>query len=74
MNAKNLIAQPPIAQINERLRGVRLGAHLTLLDVERLSKGAIGSVALGSYERGTRALSLKKSLSWPAFMKYRLRI
>ena len=67
MDAKNLITQPLIAQINERLRGVRLAAHLTLLDVERLSKGAIGSVALGSYERGTRALSLKKIIELASF-------
>ena len=67
MKAKNLITQPPIAQINERLRGVRLAAHLTLLDVERLSNGAIGSVALGSYERGTRALSLKKIIELANF-------
>jgi transcriptional regulator with XRE-family HTH domain len=67
MKAKNLITQPPIAQINERLRGIRLAAHLTLLDVERLSSGAIGSVALGSYERGTRALSLKKIIELANF-------
>ena len=67
MKAKNLILQPNIAEIARRLRSLRIGAQLTLLDVERLSNGAIRSVVLGSYERGTRALSLKKIIQLATF-------
>ena len=67
MKAKNLILQPNIAEITQRLRSLRIGAQLTLLDVERLSTGAIGSVVLGSYERGARALSLKKIIQLATF-------
>ena len=67
MRPHNLIVQPNITEIAQRLRSVRIGAQLTLLDVERLSHGAIGSVVLGSYERGARALSLKKIIQLAAF-------
>ena len=45
-----------------RLRAVREGKRLTLLDVEKSSGGQITAVALGSYERGDRNLALQKFL------------
>jgi transcriptional regulator with XRE-family HTH domain len=67
MRPTNLIVQPNIADIAQRLRSLRIAAQLTLLDVERLSNGEIGSVVLGSYERGARALSLKKIIQLATF-------
>ena len=43
-----------------RLRTVREGKGLTLLDVEMNSNGQVTAVALGSYERGDRKMSLSK--------------
>jgi transcriptional regulator with XRE-family HTH domain len=45
-----------------RLRAVREGKRLTLLDVEKSSGGHITAVALGSYERGDRNVALQKLL------------
>lgn len=46
----------------ERLRGLRLGAGLTLKQVEIKSRGVWKAVVVGSYERGTRHLSLLKAI------------
>lgn len=35
---------------------------LSLSDVEELSKGALKAVVLGSYERGTRSLSVRRAI------------
>ena len=67
MTTTNLIIQPRIEEIAARLRELRMRKRLTLLDVERLTKGAIGSVVLGSYERGARALSVKKIIQLATF-------
>ena len=69
MNSTHLITQPTLEEIAIRLRMLRSAARLTLADVERLSNGSIGSVALGSYERGTRALSLKKIIQLATFFE-----
>lgn len=45
-----------------RLRGLRLGAGLTLKQVEIKSRGLWKAVVVGSYERGTRHLSLLKAI------------
>lgn len=47
-------------EISKRLRDLRKKRNLTLEEFETLSKGAIKSVVIGSYERGTRAISLAK--------------
>jgi transcriptional regulator with XRE-family HTH domain len=67
MTPQKLIIQPGYDEIALRLRAVRIAAQLTLIDVERLSNGAIGSVVLGSYERGARALSVKKIIQLATF-------
>jgi transcriptional regulator with XRE-family HTH domain len=44
----------------QRLRELRRSKGLTLHDCEKLSNGEIKAVVLGSYERGTRAVSLAR--------------
>jgi transcriptional regulator with XRE-family HTH domain len=44
----------------QKLRELRRSKGLTLHDCEKLSKGEIKAVVLGSYERGTRAVSLAR--------------
>jgi transcriptional regulator with XRE-family HTH domain len=67
MTPKQLIIAPSLDEIAARLRALRIQRRLTLVDVERLSKGEIGSVVLGSYERGARALSVKKIIQLATF-------
>jgi transcriptional regulator with XRE-family HTH domain len=55
-------AQEEIHRICQRLRSVREAKSLTLLDVEQKSGGEVTAVALGSYERGDRQISLSKLL------------
>jgi transcriptional regulator with XRE-family HTH domain len=52
-----------IEQVSARLRAIRTSKSLSLSDVETLSKGEIKAVVLGSYERGARALSVKRALA-----------
>jgi len=49
--------------LQSRIRQLRELRKLTLLDVERLSEGEISAIALGSYERGDRQMSVAKLLS-----------
>jgi len=46
----------------ERLRKIRLAQGLTLKQVEIRSRGIWKAVVVGSYERGTRTLSLDKAI------------
>ena len=48
-------------EIAARLRSIRLSRNLTLADVETKSHKKLRAVALGSYERGDRTLSVKKA-------------
>jgi transcriptional regulator with XRE-family HTH domain len=48
--------------ICKSLRQIRQAKSLSLSDVETLSKGALKAVVLGSYERGTRSLSVRRAL------------
>jgi transcriptional regulator with XRE-family HTH domain len=50
-----------------RLRSIRISKGLSLSDVEIASKRSIRAVVLGSYERGDRALSVKKAIEIAAF-------
>lgn len=43
--------------LKKRLREIRLAQGLTLQDVAQKSAGEISAIALGSYERGDRAIS-----------------
>jgi transcriptional regulator with XRE-family HTH domain len=51
-----------IQELGRRLRSLRISQKLTLSDVERLSNGAIKAVVLGSYERATRSLSVRRAI------------
>ena len=59
---EKLNAQEEILKVCQRLRSVREAKSLTLLDVEEKSGGQVTAVALGSYERGDRQISLSKLL------------
>ena len=48
--------------VSERLRSIRHAQSLSLSDVEAASSGAIKAVVLGSYERGSRSLSVKRAI------------
>ena len=45
---------------SQLLRDIRRKKGVTLQDVQRLSNGQIKAVVLGSYERGTRSISLAR--------------
>ncbi|CAB5239709.1 unannotated protein [freshwater metagenome] len=57
-----LFTQPTPSTIAARLRALRKQRRLSLADVEILSKGSVKAVVMGSYERGTRALSVKRAI------------
>ncbi len=56
-----------IEEISARLRAIRRSKNLTLAEIEVLSKGKLHAVSLGSYERGDRALTVKKALEIAQF-------
>ncbi len=53
--------------VAQRLRTIRNSRSMSLLDVEKASAGAIKAVVLGSYERGSRALSVKRAIQLADF-------
>ena len=56
-------AQTQIETLNTRMRLIRESRHLTLVQAAKLSKGQISAIALGSYERGDRAVSAGKLIT-----------
>jgi transcriptional regulator with XRE-family HTH domain len=50
------------AQVGARLRSIRRSRSLSLKEVEDLSQGVLKAVVLGSYERGSRNLTIKRSI------------
>jgi transcriptional regulator with XRE-family HTH domain len=56
-------AQTQIETLNTRMRLIRESRHLTLVQAAKLSKGQISAIALGSYERGDRAVSARKLIT-----------
>ncbi len=46
--------------IGARLRAIREQKRLSLVDVERLSGGDLGTSTIGAYERGDRAISIPR--------------
>ena len=54
--------QPTPKSISQRLRSIRKSRGWTLHDIERISEGSIKAVVMGSYERGTRSISLPRCL------------
>jgi transcriptional regulator with XRE-family HTH domain len=57
-----LFAQTTMADIAQRLRSLRKGRGWSLADVEKVSRGAIKAVVLGSYERSDRSLSVTRAI------------
>ena len=51
-----------ITSVNSRLRAIRQSQGLSLMDIENMSKGRIKAVVLGSYERGSRSLSVRRAI------------
>jgi len=59
----HLMLNHEIREIRVRIRATRLSLGWSLAEFEIHSAGAITAVAMGSYERGTRALSITKLLT-----------
>ena len=49
-------------QVGARLRSIRRSRSLSLAQVEVLSQGQLKAVVLGSYERGSRNLTIKRAI------------
>jgi transcriptional regulator with XRE-family HTH domain len=62
MNNLSALTQPTPQSVANRLRSIRKSRGWTLHDVESKSDGSIKAVVMGSYERGTRAISLARAL------------
>ena len=62
MNNLSALTQPTPQSVANRLRSIRKSRGWTLHDVESESGGSIKAVVMGSYERGTRAISLARAL------------
>lgn len=56
-------AQTQIENLYTRMRLIRESKHLTLIQAAKLSQGEISAIALGSYERGDRAVSAHKLIA-----------
>jgi len=56
-----------LAAIGASLRSIRRQRNLTLREVERESGGEWKAVVVGSYERGDRALTLKRAVGLASF-------
>jgi transcriptional regulator with XRE-family HTH domain len=56
-----------LAAIGASLRSIRRQRKLTLREVERESSGEWKAVVVGSYERGDRALTLKRAVGLASF-------
>lgn len=50
------------AQVGARLRSIRRSRSLSLSEVELLSQGELKAVVLGSYERASRNLTIKRAI------------
>lgn len=53
---------PTVTSIALRIRALRRERGWSLADVERISKGTLKAVVLGSYERGDRSLSISRAI------------
>ena len=61
-----LFIEPTEESISHRIRKIRKDRGWTLSDIERISRGKFKAIVLGSYERGDRALSLKRAIDLAA--------
>jgi len=55
--------EPELLALGQSLRNIRKQKGLTLRDIESDSQGRWKAVVIGSYERGDRALTLKKAVA-----------
>lgn len=62
LTSSTAFIQPTTSSISARIRKQRKARSLTLQDIERLSAGRIKAVVMGSYERGTRAISMARAI------------
>jgi transcriptional regulator with XRE-family HTH domain len=62
LTSSTAFIQPTTSSISARIRKQRKARSLTLQDIERLSAGRIKAVVMGSYERGTRAISVARAI------------
>jgi transcriptional regulator with XRE-family HTH domain len=62
METFSSFTQPTPKSVSLRLRTLRKSRGWTLHDIEAKSEGSIKAVVMGSYERGTRAISLARCL------------
>ena len=62
MKNLSVFIQPTPESVATRLRTFRKSRGWTLHDIEKKSSGSIKAVVMGSYERGTRAISLARAL------------
>ena len=62
MKSNSALTQPTTETVSKRLRAIRKSRGWTLHDIESRSDGSIKAVVMGSYERGTRAISLARAL------------
>lgn len=61
-SSASIFFQPTQESIATRIRKLRKDRGWSLADIERKSKGGFKAVVLGSYERGDRALSVKRAI------------
>jgi len=62
MKNNSIFTQPTPESVAARLRTIRKSRGWTLHDIEDRTGGSIKAVVMGSYERGTRAISLARAL------------
>ncbi len=62
MKSTHAFTQPTTKSVAARIRSIRKSRSWTLHDIESKSNGSIKAVVMGSYERGTRAISLARAL------------
>ena len=61
-SSASIFSQPTQESIAIRIRKLRKDRGWSLADIERKSRGRFKAVVLGSYERGDRALSVKRAI------------
>lgn len=62
MKNTSAFTQPTPESVATRLRTIRKSRGWTLHDIESRTGGSVKAVVMGSYERGTRAISLARAL------------
>lgn len=63
----DLFVRTSMESIAHRIRSLRKERGWSLAEIERLSRGKIKAIVLGSYERGDRTLSIKRAIELADF-------